>query len=410
MPDEVRSTAGTTGVLHAGTWPNEQQLRTINILHVYRTYFPDTQGGLEETVRQICRNTKGLGFCHRIFTLSVQVPPLIISTPEAEVYRYPRTIEIASCGMSLTGILGFRKLAQWADIIHYHFPWPYADLLHFSTGRDNPCLVSYQSDIVRQKKILKLYAPLQKRFLRSVDRIVATSPNYLHSSAVLSDYGDKVSIIPNGIDEAGYPHPTSEALSMVKQKYGEDFFLFVGVLRYYKGLQYLLRAVSKQQFKVVIAGSGPMENELRRQAGHLGLKNVHFAGYVDDLVKNCLLSLTRAVVFPSHERSEAFGMTLLEGAMFGKPLISTEIGTGTSYINQHGITGLVVPPAEPDSLRKAMVKLAGNDQLCDRFGREARKRYEHLFTGCLMGTRYAMLYRELLCNRRRRQGGNHADH
>src|SRR5690606_1882198 len=110
-------------------------------------------------------------------------------------------------------------------------------------------------------------------------------------------------------------------------------------------------------YRIVIAGSGPIEGELKRQAAELNLRNVHFLGHVSDREKVALFKLSRAVVFPSYLRSEAFGVTLLEGAMFGRPLISTEIGSGTSHVNIHGETGLVVPPGSPKALRAGMDRL-----------------------------------------------------
>lgn len=102
------------------------------------------------------------------------------------------------------------------------------------------------------------------------------------------------------------------------------------------------------------------------------------------------------MVFPSHLRSEAFGISLLEGAMFGKPMISSEIGTGTSYINIHGETGLVVAPSNPQAFREAMRSLWENPQRATEMGRRAEARYRKLFTADEMGQKWAQLYQELL--------------
>jgi rhamnosyl/mannosyltransferase len=102
----------------------------MNVLHVYRTYFPDTQGGAEEVIRQICWNTKKFGIISRVLTLSKNPDPNIVNFPEADVYRYHNDYEIASCGFSLRAITGFRKSVKWADIINYHYPYPFADMLH----------------------------------------------------------------------------------------------------------------------------------------------------------------------------------------------------------------------------------------------------------------------------------------
>lgn len=368
----------------------------MNILHVYRTYFPDTQGGLEETVRQICANTIPYGATHRIFTLSRNPEPAILQLPEARVYRFPLTFEIASCGFSVTGVYGFKKLVEWADLVHYHFPWPYGDLLHFLCHVRKPTLVSYQSDIIRQQGLLQLYSPLQNLFLSSVTKVVTTSPNYLESSPVLAKLDKEIKIIPNGLDEKGYAAVSDEKRDKVRERFGTDYFLFIGVLRYYKGLHYLLDAARDAAFTVLIAGSGPLEQELKDQTLRLGLQNVRFLGHVDDDEKIALIHEARAIVFPSCERSEAFGITLLEGAMFAKPLITADIGTGTTYINKDGETGLVVAPKDHVSLRAAMETLYSDKDLAMRLGEGARKRFDSLFTGQEMGRRYAGVYRDLL--------------
>jgi glycosyltransferase involved in cell wall biosynthesis len=367
----------------------------MHVLHVYRTYFPYTQGGLEEVIRQICKNTLEHGIESRVFTLSPRPYPEVLMRQEAEVHSFHRTFEVASCGISVGSLKGFKQLVDWADIVHYHFPWPFADLLHFFGRVSRPAVVTYHSDIIRQKSLLRLYTPLMRAFLDRVDVIVPTSENYCATSKELQRYSGKVEVIPIGLDDGGYPDVSEHELSSTRKRVGEDFFLFVGVLRYYKGLHILLDALSDTSLRCVIVGAGPAEDALKRQASSLGLDNVKFLGYVGDTEKVALMRLCRAVVCPSHLRSEAFGVMLLEGAMHGKPLISTEIGTGTSYVNSDGETGFVVPPADVKRLREAMLKLDQDDAMVERMGTAARARYEALFTGRLMGERYARLYRKL---------------
>ena len=369
----------------------------LRVLHVYRTYFPDTQGGLEEVIRQICRNTKEQGIESRVFMLSDNPVPAVIEREEVQVHRFHRTFEIASCGVSIGALSGFKQLVGWADVVHYHFPWPFADLLHLLGRVSKPSLLTYHSDVVRQKTLLRFYRPLMRAFLNKVDVIVPTSENYFASSNELGRYSEKIDVIPIGLDEETYPSVSNEELSAVRERVGEGFFLFVGVLRYYKGLHILIDALQNTSLQCVITGAGPIETELKEQATKLGLKNVKFLGYVSDSEKVALYQLCRAVVFPSHLRSEAFGVTLIEGAMFGKPLISCEIGTGTTYVNADGETGIVVPPANAKALREAMLQLDEDEALAGSLGKAARSRYERLFTGRLMGERYAQLYKKLGC-------------
>jgi hypothetical protein len=129
--------------------------RPLNVLHIYRTYFPDTQGGGEEVIRQICLNTRSNGIDCRVFSLSPHAAREPIEREEGLVFQVQQHLEVASCGISLTASNRFRELAGWADVLHYHFPWPFGDLLHLINGSvtRKPVVISYHSDVVRQKKL-----------------------------------------------------------------------------------------------------------------------------------------------------------------------------------------------------------------------------------------------------------------
>jgi len=367
----------------------------MRVLHFCKTYFPDTVGGIEQVIRQMCVGTGRLGVSNQVLALS-RAPDLAPTEFEGHtVHRVPLDFEVASNAVSWRAIGALKRLAARVDVVHYHFPWPFLDMAHFMARVNKPTVVTYHSDIVRQKALLRLYQPLMHRFLGSVDAIVATSPNYLATSTVLDRYRDKTRVIAFGLDRGSYPEPDAERLAHWRGRVGPKFFLFVGVLRYYKGLHILLDAVAGTDYPVVIVGAGPIERELKAHAERLGLKNVMFVGALDDADKVALLRLCYAVAFPSHLRSEAFGISLLEGAMFGKPMISSEIGTGTTYINVHGESGLVVPPSDHEALRAAMRTLWDNPEMAREMGRRAEARYWQLFTSAQMAEDYAALYREL---------------
>ena len=242
--------------------------------------------------------------------------------------------------------------------------------------------------------------PLMNRFLGRIDRIVATSQNYLESSRTLIAFRDKTEVIPIGLDRLTYPTPDGARIMKWRAELGEGFFLFVGVLRYYKGLHILIEANRSMDYPLVIVGAGPVEAELRKHASDVGLSKVTFLGAIPDIDKVALFNLGYAVIFPSHLRSEAFGISLLEGAMFGKPMISSEIGTGTSYINNHEETGLVVPPADPSALREAMCFLKDNPARAEEMGRKAYLRYQKYFSADQMVDRYMNLYHQVILQHR----------
>ena len=368
----------------------------MKVLHFYRTYYPDSQGGLEEAIRQICLSTGPLGIDNRVLTLQRKEGEPTVERREATVYRSPLHISIKSCDIGFKILPLYKELLDWCDVVHYHFPWPFADLLEMIAGGNKPYIVTYHSDIVRQKILGKYYRPLMNRFLGNAARVVATSQNYFASSPVLSHYSDKVDTIPLGINEDSYPTIDDTTVDSVRKQYGENFFLFVGVFRYYKGLHILLEAIKGANYKVIIAGSGPVEQELKAQMKALGLTNVISPGFISDQEKVALLKLCRAVVFPSYLRSEAFGMTLVEGAMMGKPMISTEVGTGTSYVNIDKETGLVVSPGSVKELREAMDYLYYHPQEAEAMGANARRRFENYFTGDIIGQQYAQLYQQVV--------------
>lgn len=371
----------------------------MRVLHFYKTSFPDTMGGVEQVINQIARGANKLGVKTDVLSLTPERVPRTIEIDGYLAHRARLDLQIASTGFSVSAFLRFAQLAKKADVIHYHFPWPFMDVVHFATMVKKPTVVTYHSDIIRQKHLLKIYRPLKWKFLGDMNRIVATSPNYLATSDVLAKYRHKVSVIPIGLDKATYPVPSSEKLAYWRNKLGRKFFLFVGVIRYYKGLHILMEAAKGTGYPIVIVGAGPIEEELKQQAAQLGLQNIHFLGHLPDEDKVALLTLCYGVLFPSHLRSEAFGISLLEGAMYGKPMISSEIGTGTTFINIANETGLVVPPSDPAALRQAMQYLWEHPEQASEMGQRAEERYWKHFTADQMVRSYVDLYGDLAKHR-----------
>lgn len=370
----------------------------MNILHVYKTFLNDTFGGVEQTIYQMAK-ANDPRFSHTVLSLSKDWQETEISHEGIKNLCYKENFSIASNSISFSLLRDFNQIAQKTDVIHYHFPWPFADVLHLFWRIKKPSVLTYHSDIVRQQQLLFFYRPLMNRFLSSVDRIVATSPNYLASSLTLQKYKDKVSAIPIGLNKASYPVPTAEQSTYWRNRFGNRFFLFIGVLRYYKGLHILLDALKNTTFPVLIVGTGPLEEELKVYANKLNLTHVHFLGRLSDTDKMALLDLCLSVLFPSHLRSEAFGISLLEGAMMGKPLISAEIGTGTSFINVNGETGFVIPPDDAVALRDAMQFIWDNPRESALMGENAAARYQALFTGDRMVAEYGKVYEDIVSSK-----------
>lgn len=356
-------------------------------------------GGIEQVIHQLCKSGTKFGLENEVLTLSPFHVPRMIEVEGYKVYRAKQNFELASTGFSVSAFIRFSEMVKKVDIVHYHFPWPFMDMMHLALRVKKPAIITYHSDIIRQKALLRLYRPLMNYFLNDVDHIIATSPNYFVTSEILQNFKNKVSVIPIGINKSTYPIPGREIIEKWHLRFRNKFFLFIGVLRYYKGLHILIEAARLSKITIVIVGAGPVEQELKTKAYMMGLHNVHFLGRLSDHDKVALLMQCYGVVFPSNLRSEAFGISLLEGAMFGKPMISSEIGTGTTFINIDGETGIVIPAGEPAALSQAMKELWENPDKVAKMGRAAELRYQSLFTADRMNEAYYNLYRKLSLNK-----------
>lgn len=365
----------------------------MKALQIYKTYYPDTVGGVEQVIKTIHLETQKLGVSQSLITVSNHLEDGLIDN--MPIIRFKKNLEIASCPFSFNFFKNFKKIANQYDILHFHYPWPFADFTDLLTFTNKPSLVTFHADALKHPTLKALYAPVQNRFLKKVNRIVATSEPLMQKSPVLQSFQNKCTVIPIGIDPLNYETPALAKLSEWENKIGKDFALFVGVLRHYKGLPTLLEASKYTKTPIVIAGGGPLETELKAQIENQNLTNVHLLGHIRNEDKMALYALCRMVVLPSCSPAEAFGVTLLEGLMHKKPLISTELGTGTSYVNQHNHTGFVLPPNNAIALSNAINELS-DTTLAKNMGEAGYEWFLANFQSAIMGQRYYEVYQSLL--------------
>jgi rhamnosyl/mannosyltransferase len=258
--------------------------------------------------------------------------------------------------------------------------------------------VTYHSDIVRQSTILPLYRPFLWRLLRKADAIIATSPQYIASSEYLAPYKDKCHVVPSAVDLRRFRlDPEVEARAAEwRAEWGGPMVLFVGRLRYYKGLDVLMRAAPAIRARIALVGDGAYENLLRIQHREMDLGDrVVFLGAQSEFELLALYRAARVFVLPSTLRSEALGLAMIEAMASGVPCVSTELGTGTSYVNQDGVTGKVVPPGDPAALAGAINALLEDDALAARCGEAARRRAHEEFSHTVMARRVLRVYEQV---------------
>ncbi|MEN6421858.1 MAG: glycosyltransferase, partial [Smithella sp.] len=311
------------------------------------------------------------------------------------VERLPNWLTLRSTPLAPSFI---NKLAAVeSDLLHFHFPYPFGETAWLFAGCKLPYVVTYHSDIVRQKVLLRFYRPFMNKFFQGAKRILATSGPLVEFSPVLSNYADKVKIVPLGIDSERFVLTPGISAAKAKIRGSRPMILFVGRLVYYKGVDVLIRAMKDIDAQLIIIGQGPLESDLRRLTAELQLgERVSFLTDVSDELLPGYFHACDFLVLPSVASSEAFGIVQLEAFACGKPVISTSLPTGVPYVNRHGVTGLVAPPGDVKALSAAIKHLLNNGEERERMGKAARERFDREFTSRVMGERVLNIYKDVV--------------
>ncbi|PWH17086.1 MAG: glycosyl transferase family 1 [Ardenticatenia bacterium] len=359
----------------------------MHILHLYKDYFP-VLGGIENHIRVLAEAQVAAGH---------QVTVLVCDPGRRTRHEVLNGVHVIKAGrlttrasMPISWAQPWELWHQHPDLLHVHSPYPLGEVTGWLLRRNSAVVITHHSDVVRQRGWLRLYAPLLRHVLCTVDRIIATSPRYIETSPWLRPVAHKCVVVPLGVDVRQFtPSPKLES--------GMLRLLFVGRLRYYKGLDVLLRAlVQLPDAQLTIVGDGPMRAPWETLARSLRLdERVHFAGDVPDAELPGWYRRADVFVLPANARAEAFGTVLLEAMASGLPCVTTEVGTGTSWIVQHGVTGLVVPPNDVAALSAALEQLR-DSALRDAMGRAGRARVEQNFTLARMLQGVEAVYQDAL--------------
>ena len=375
----------------------------MRILHIYKAY-PPVIGGIEYHVADLATAQVRRG--HDVQVLVTDEGPNTVRERRdgVSVIRAGRWGRLSSAPLSPAMLLERRRID--VDVAHVHFPYPPGEIAQLFFGGKSATVVTYHGDIVRQRVLGALYGPLLRRVMARADRILATSPRYAETSPVLSRYRDRVEIVPLGIHEDRFLHADPAAVAALRARLspdGEVVFIALGRMIYYKGLDVLLRAfalLADAPVRLALVGGGKLEPELRRLADELGIaRRVTFAGVVPDAELPAWDHAADVYVSAASHRAEAFGISIVEAMAAGKPAITTELGTGTSFVNLHQETGLVAKANDPQALADAMRTLASDAGARARFGAAARARVDREFTLDVMIDRVLDVYARVLAER-----------
>jgi glycosyltransferase involved in cell wall biosynthesis len=365
----------------------------VRIVHLYKDYFPPTVGGIEQTVERMATAMVRRG--HDVTVLT--------SHPGA---RHDRRETID--GVHVV------RMAEWAriwstpfcpgmpaalgglpaDVYHLHFPSPPGEVSWLLRRPPGALVITWHSDVVRQRAVMPVYGHAVHALVRAADAVMPIFAGQAEASPYLRHHPGKMRVVGLGTDLERYEAPAAPDAA------GGPVVLFVGRVVGSKGLDVLLDAVPlvPPPARFVIVGDGPELPRLRNRAGSLGLgERVEFTGRVDPGRVREFVSRASVGVLPS--LYESYGLAMVEIMVNAVPMVCTGLGTGTTFINRHEETGLVVPPADPASLAAAIRRLLEDDALRRRLGSAARERAKRLFSTEAMTAALAEVYDEVVAAR-----------
>lgn len=359
----------------------------MKILHIYKDYYP-VLGGIENHVKLLAEAQAARGHDVTVLVTGRDRKTRIEMLNGVRIIFAGRMSELSSAPFSFEM---FRRAAELqADLTHLQSPYPFGEMAYYFFGKSRAMALSYQSDIVRQKLSGALYTPLLHQVLNRADAILASSPNYIESSPILRRWRSKTVVVPLASPPPG-PPPRENQLPATD-------LLFVGRLRYYKGLDYLLQVLAiLPDVTLTVVGIGPMERRWKELAQAVGVgSRVVWAGEVSDIELPAYYDACKIFVLPCSERSEAFGLVQLEAMAAGKPVVSCDVNTGVAWVNQNEHTGLVVPPKNPQALADALARLLHDANLRARMGAAGKERVAAEFTVEKMVDRVMSVYAQAL--------------
>ncbi len=372
----------------------------MRVLLLYKDYHP-VIGGIENHIRLLAQGLRAEGVDARVLVTNTGPRTRRQTVEGVPVTKTGRQAHILSTPISLPFLFALRRQAADADIVHLHAPYPLAELAQLVLGHGKTTVISYHSDIVRQRRTGELYAPLLRRVLQRAALVAASSPAYINSSPFLRELNHKCRVIHYGIEvDRFFPFPPTacaDAQNLRVRFDGRPLLLFIGRLRHYKGVDVLIRAMHSVNAHLLIVGTGPMDEPWQDLSRSEDLADkVTFLG--DCAEEECLAARAAADIFilPSTNRAEALGIVQIEAMACGLPVISTELGTGTSYVNMHNQTGLVVPPNDPSALAAAINKLLADPKRRAQMGERGRKRVREEFSSPAMVRNTIAFYQEAM--------------
>jgi rhamnosyl/mannosyltransferase len=367
----------------------------VKVLHLGKFYAP-FHGGMETHLQSLATRLRSSVDLHVAVAAGKAAPGSETSNgvPLRRMRTYGVLAAMPICP-ELFSVIGDVK----PDLVHIHHPHPLAMLAYLTSRTPAPCVVSYHSDIVRQRTLRQLISPIVTRTLARCASILVASPQLMESSAVLRPYRNKCHLVPYGFDASEWGRADLAQAEELRRRYGPRIVLAVGRLTQYKGFDYLIRAMRVVDATLLIAGTGKMRQSLEAVIAEEGLgARVHLLGSVPDV--RPYYDACDVFVLPSIASNEAFGIVQLEAMAAGKPVVNTALDSGVTFACPPDVAALTVPPRDSAALAGAISRLLADPALRARLGEAGRARVASEFPADVMAERTLRIYRAVADPRR----------
>ncbi len=375
----------------------------MKILQINKFYYP-WLGGIESVVKNISEKlNRKKGLKVEVLCCNSKCTRVIENINKVKIYKAASFGIILGMPLSIDFFYLFKKMANQYDIIHIHWPFPLAFIAVSLLKIKPKIIITWHSEIVRQKLFNIILKPFVIKALHSADVIIAPTKNHIIYSEYLQKFKDKIRIVPFGISQNHYKEFNyKQALKIKKSFKDKKIILFVGRLAYYKGLNYLLMALEivKQKlpnFILLVIGEGNLKNKLIQLTKSLALEKyvLFIPPQNEEILKSYFLACD-VFVLPSIYKSEAFGLVQLEAMLAKKPVINTNLESGVPLVSLNNKTGSTVPPKNHEKLASELLKLLCNKKIAKFYGNNAHQRVIKYFSLNTMIDRHLKLYNSIL--------------
>jgi glycosyltransferase involved in cell wall biosynthesis len=351
----------------------------VKIVHAAK-FYPPVPGGMETVVQDLCEGTAN-DWAVRV--ISANTHPRTIRERVGEVDVVRAGCIASAHSVPLCPSLPLHLWREAADCVVLHEPNPLAGSALFLRAPAPRLIIWHHSDLLRPSWAPPTYGRVQRALYGRAECVIVSSPE-LAQHSLLVPHARRVETIPFGIDIDRFQRldqAQRAKLHAIRTGVPGPRIVFVGRFVYYKGIEVLIDAMGACRGTLLLIGEGPLETELRRRAAARGLADrIVFVGRAPEADLPAYYHAADVFVLPSIAHTETFGIVQVEAMASGVPVISTALPTGVPWVNQDGVSGLVVPPRNVDALARGIQRLLDEPQLRDRLGRNAAARARALFS------------------------------